>query len=88
MLIDLKNPIQISLITFAIVFIISAGILVLTHPPWVQNVDKKTGKTSTSWVLLVLYALIFSLVAAIAALLLVSNKRDKTKSKNKYADEY
>ena len=88
MLIDLKNPIQISIITFAIVFIISSGILVLTHPTWVQNVDKKTGKTSTSWVLLVLYALIFALVTAIAALLLASNKHDKTKSNHKYADEH
>ena len=88
MLIDLKNPIQIALITFAIVFIISAGILSLTHPTWVQNVDKKTGKTSTAWPLLVLYALIFALVAAIAALLLVSNTRGKVNSNHKYADEH
>ena len=88
MIIDLKNPIHIAIITFAIVLIISIGILALTNPSWVQNLDKKTGKSSTSWVLIVLYSLIFALVSAIAALLIGSNTRGKVKSNNKYADEY
>ena len=88
MLIDIKNPIQISLITFTITFIIFVGILFLTKPNWVQVFDKKSGKMFISWVILSSYAITFALVFSIAALLLSSKWRGPLQSSlDTYADE-
>lgn len=71
---DLKTPISISLLTLVVTFILSVGILYLAKPSWVQKVNKHNLKTDMSLILILSYSFTFSIVCAIASLLISSNK--------------
>lgn len=73
-MLDLKTPISISLLTLVVTFIVSVGVLYLAKPAWVQKVNKHNLKTDMSLILILSYSFTFSLVCAIAALLISSGK--------------
>lgn len=71
---DIKTPISISLLTLVVTLILSVGILYISKPSWVQKINKHNFKTDISFILILSYSLTFSIVCAIAALLITSNK--------------
>jgi hypothetical protein len=87
MKLDFENPIQITGITFLGVLVLLILLLAVTKPSWVQILELKSGKYIFSWPLTLSYSITFSLVASIAALLVVSKRRGSPYITSKYADE-
>ena len=79
MIFDKKDSVSMAYATLFITFSILVGILYLVNPSWIQIVNKNTGKTTICWKLLLSYSATFSLVLAIAVLIIVSNRRVELK---------
>ncbi len=76
---DLNSSINISVLVIVITFVISIGILYLSQPSWIQRINNK-GKTEIAPILLISYAMTFSLPFGVASLLLCSKKQEETKN--------
>jgi hypothetical protein len=76
MQIDLKDPIQASMVTLVASFTMFTLALWGLKPQWIQRTDDK-GNAQLSIPRLITFALSFSLVAAIMALLMTSQKPDR-----------
>lgn len=74
-MLDTKDPVTMAMVTLIITFILLVGILYLANPIWIQVINQTTGKSCISWQLLVAYSATFSIVSAIAVIIIVSNKR-------------
>ena len=72
-MLDLTKPVNISLVVIIVSFLVSMGILYLSHPSWIQRLNSK-GKAEVTPILLVSYSTTFALVCGVAALILSSNK--------------
>ena len=72
-MLDLKNPINITLLVVAGMFALSMGALYAMQPTWLQKLNLK-GKPEISYPLLVSYSLTFALLCGVVAMLLVSGK--------------
>ena len=72
-MVDLKKPVNISLIVIVVSFLVSMGILYISHPSWIQRINSK-GKVEIAPILLISYSITFSLVCGVAALILSSKK--------------
>ena len=68
MKIDLKKPINSSLFSMSITFVLSLTILCVTKPSYIMEVSKE-GKNKKSIYLLVTYSMLFSVLVGITVLL-------------------
>lgn len=68
MKIDLKKPINSSLFSMVITFVLSLTILCVTKPSYIMEISKK-GKNKKSIYLLVTYSMLFSVLVGITVLL-------------------
>ncbi len=81
-MIDWKAPLTISVISLISSFIIIFIILFFVKPSFVMNKDKD-GNMHHNWVKLIIYSLLFSIVIAIVAFLLIPrNKYNSFDKKN------
>jgi hypothetical protein len=70
-----KDPVTMAMYTLVISFILFVGIIYLVDPDWVKVVNQNTGKSTTSWQLVLTFSSTFALVCSIATMLLVSRNR-------------
>ena len=74
-MLNLKEPVGMSLLTLGTVFVVSLGVLYLVRPSWILKIDKKSGANTIAWPIVVAYALTFAFVCGTAALLITSSRR-------------
>ena len=82
-MLDLKNPVNMSLLVTAGAFAVSMGILFAIKPTWLQKLNLK-GKAEISYPLLVSYSLTFALLCGVVTMLVVARKdnvEDRTSHK-------
>ena len=77
-MLNLKEPVGMSLLILGAVFIISLGVLYVAHPSWILKTDKN-GTNTIAWPIIVAYALTFALLCGTAALLVISSQRKSSK---------
>lgn len=80
-MLNLEKPVNLSLLVMAGAFVASLGTLYLAHPSWIQRQEKGTGDAVISWPIAIAYALTFSLVCAVATLLLATSRRGPVETK-------
>lgn len=78
-MLDLTKPIDISLVTIVVAFLVSLGILYLSKPSWIQRLNND-GKVEISPILLVSYSVTFALVCGLGALVISSKHKGSEKN--------
>jgi hypothetical protein len=73
-MLDFKKPNDISLMAIGVTFLLSAGILYLSRPSWIQRLNSK-GKAEIVPTLLLCYSVTFALVCGVAALIVSSKQK-------------
>lgn len=78
-MIKIQDPIRIAITVLITSFLLHVILLFLIKPGWVRITDKKSGESTASIKLIIVYSATFSLVSATAALL-ISAQRCETYS--------
>ena len=79
-MINLTKPIHVMVLTICISFVISAGILYLAKPSWIQRLNSK-GKPEISPILLCSFSMTFALASGVVALLMCTKQRGTIEKK-------
>ena len=79
-MLNIHDPIHMSVAVLALVFLLTLGVLYLAKPGWVLVMDKSTGKQVPSFALIVPYSVTFALVTAIATLIFMTKNNKSEES--------
>jgi hypothetical protein len=72
-----SNIIKLTILSILFSFFVIYGIIYISEPICVLQVDKTTGTKQVSWKIISAYSLTFSLIISICVLILLTNRRSK-----------
>jgi len=81
---EINNPKQFSLFVILISFIVFSGILYLSKPIWILQVNKKTSDESIYTPLLLLYSFLFAIITGIITFTLTNKKQPLPKNEDQF----